>query len=64
MLENSGKMVNNRDIYCYAYCWVVNFERAYQPLSPGTKILLMPQFSYMPEQFLGKNEKEPKLDLF
>ena len=22
----------------------------------------MPQFSYMPHQFLGKNEKEPKFD--
>ena len=38
----------------------VNFERAYQFLPPGTKILVMPQFSYMPDQFLGKNEKEPK----
>ena len=38
---------------------VINFERAYQPLPPGTKILVMPQFSYMPDLFLGKNE-EPK----
>ena len=52
--ENVGRMGNNRDIYCYANWGVVNFERAYQPLPPGTKILVMPQFSYMPDQFLGK----------
>ena len=63
-LENLGKMGNNRDIYCYANWRVVNFERAYQPLPSGTKILVMPQFSYMPDQFLGKNEKEPKFDPF
>ena len=40
--ENLGKMGNNRDIYCYANWRVVNFERAYQPLPPGTKILVMP----------------------
>ena len=56
-------MGNNRDIYCYAN-GVVNFERAYQPLPPGTKILVIPQFSYRPDQFLGKNEKEPKFDPF
>ena len=60
--ENLGEMGNNRDIYCYAN-WGVNFERAYQPLLPGTKILLMPQFSNMPDQILGKNEKGPKFDL-
>ena len=43
---------------------VVNFERTYQPLPPGTKILVMPQFFYMPDQFLGENEKEPKFDPF
>ena len=42
---------------------VVDFERAYQPLAPGTKILVMPQFLYMPDQILGKNEKGPKFDL-
>ena len=42
---------------------VVNFERAYQPLPPGTKILVMPQFSYMQDQILRKNEKKPKFDL-
>ena len=52
--ENLGKMGNNRDIYCYANWGVVNFERTYQPLPLGTKILVMPQFSYMPDQFLGK----------
>ena len=41
-LENLGKMVNNRDIYCYANWRVVNFERAYQPLPSGTKIFVMP----------------------
>ena len=43
---------------------VVNFERAYQPLPPGTKILVIPHFSYMPDQFLGKNEKSQTLTLF
>ena len=60
--ENLGKMCNNRDIYCYANWRVVNFERAYQSLPPGTKILVVPQFLYMPDQLLGKNEKEPKFD--
>ena len=62
--ENLGKMGNNRDIYCYANWWEVNFERAYQPLPPGTKILVMPQFSYMLDQFLGKKWKEPNFDFF
>ena len=62
--ENLGKMGNNRDIYCYANWGAVNLERTYRPLPPGTKILVMPQFSYMPDQFLGKNEKEPKFDSF
>ena len=62
--EYLGKMGNNRDIYCYANWGMVNFERAYQPLPPGTKILVMPQFSYMPDQLLGKDEKEPKFDPF
>ena len=43
---------------------VAIFQRAYQPLPPGTKILLMPQFSYMPDQFLGKNLKSQNLTLF
>ena len=50
-------MGNNRDIYCYENRGVVNFETEYQPLPPGTKILVMLQFSYMPDQILGKNEK-------
>ena len=58
-LENLGKMGNNRDIYCYANWGVVNFERAYKPLPSGIKILVIPQFSYMSDQFLGKIEKEP-----
>ena len=53
--ENLRKMGNNRDIYCYANQGLVGFERAYQPLPPGTKIPVMPQFSYMQDQILGKN---------
>ena len=33
-------------------------------ISAPTKILVMPQFSYMPDHFLGKNEKQPKFDPF
>ena len=62
--EMLGKMGNNRDIYCYANWGMVNFERAYQPLPPGTKILVIPQFSYMPDQFLGKMKKSQNLTLF
>ena len=57
--EHLGKMGNNNNVN-----WgVANFERAYQPLHPGTEILVMPQFSYMPDQILGKNEKWPKFDI-
>ena len=52
--ESLGKMGNNRDIYYYTNRGVVNFEREYQPLPPGTKILVMPQFSNMSHQILGK----------
>ena len=62
-LENLRKMGNNREIYCYANWGVVNFERAYHPLPPGTKMLVMPQFSYMPDQFLGKMKKSQNLTL-
>ena len=62
--ENLGKMGNNRDIYYYANWGVAKFERAYQRLPLGTKILVMPQSSYMPDQFLGKNEKSQNLTLF
>ena len=62
--ENVGKMGNNRDIYCYANWGVVNLERAYQSLPPGTKIPVIPQFSYMPDQFLGKIKKSQNLTLF
>ena len=51
-------MSNNRDIYCYANRGLVNFEREYQPLPTGTKILVMSQFSYMPDQILGKKMKK------
>ena len=56
--ENIGKMGNNRDIYFYANLGVMNFEREYQPLSPGTKILVMSQFSYMSDQILGKKREK------
>ena len=56
--ENLGKMDINRDIYSYANLGVVNFEREYQPLPPGTKIRVIPQFSYMSDQILGKKEKK------
>ena len=49
--ENLGKMGNYRDIYCYANRGeVVVFEREYQSLPPGTKIFVMLQFYYMPNQ--------------
>ena len=48
----------NRDIHCDANRrGVVNFEREYWPLPPGIKILVVPQFSYMPDQMLGKKRK-------
>ena len=56
--ENLGKMGNNRNIYCYANREVVEFERKYQPLPSGTKILVMPQFSYKPDQILGEKMKK------
>ena len=62
--ENLGKMGNNRDIYCYANWGVVNFERACQSLPPDTKIPVMPQFSYMLDQILGKLKKSQNLTLF
>ena len=45
---------NNRDIYCYANRRMVDFEREYQSLPPGTKIFVMPQLSYKPDQILGE----------
>ena len=61
------KIGNNTDIYRYANIRVVNFEREYQLLTPGIRILVVPQFSYLPDQILGKNEKNsifrPKFDL-
>ena len=53
--ENLGKIGNNRDIHCYANWGVVKFKREYHSLRPGTKILVMPQLSCMPDQILGKN---------
>ena len=63
-LENLGKMGNNRDICCYANWEVVNLERAYQSLLTGTKIPVIPQFPYMPDQFLGKIRKSQNLTHF
>ena len=57
MVKKFREMANNKDIYSYANRRVVNFEREYQPLPSGTKILVMPQFSYMPDQILGKKGK-------
>ena len=45
-----GKMDNNRDICHYANRGMVIFEREYLPLPPGIKILVVAQFSYLPEQ--------------
>ena len=64
---NLGILDNNRYICCYANQGVMTFKREYQPLPFGTKILVMPQFSYMPDQILGKKLKNsiirPKFDL-
>ena len=62
--RNVGKfreIGQNRDIYCYANRRVVNFEREYQPRPPGTKILVMPQFSYMPNVDLSLGSFPPKI---
>ena len=59
--ENLGQMGNNRDICCYANRGVVNFEREYQSLAPNTKILVMPQFSYMQDQILGEKMKKKSI---
>ena len=62
-LENLGKMGNNRDIYCYAN-WEWRISKEHISPTPGTKILVMPHFSYMPYKFLGKNEKSQNFTLF
>ena len=60
------EMANKRDIHCYANWGMVNFEREYQRLPPGTKILVMPQLSFR-DQILGEKWKNsvsrPKFDL-
>ena len=65
--ENLGKMGNNSDIYCYANRRMVSFQREYQSLLSGTKILVIPRLSYMPDQILEKRCKnsilKPKFDL-
>ena len=63
-LENLGKWAITETSIAMQIGGVVNFEIAYQPLPPGTKILVTPQFSYMPDQFLGKMKKSQNLILF
>ena len=58
MVRKLGKMGNNKDIYLYTNREMVNFEREYQPLALGTKIFVMPHFSYMPDQISGKMKKK------
>ena len=47
--------------------WGGQFGKKISAPTPGTKILVMPQFSYMPDQILGKRWKNsifrPKFDL-
>ena len=62
--ENLRKMGKNRDIYSYANQGVVNFEREYYSLPPGTNILVMPQLSNMRDQILEKNEKKKNNSIF
>ena len=60
-VETVGKfreMGNNRDIYCYAIRGGGQFRKRILSLPPGTKILVMPQLSYMPDQILGKKLKK------
>ena len=48
------EMSNNRDIYCKANRgWSISKENI-SPYPLGTKILVMLQFSHMPDQILGK----------
>ena len=56
--ENLGKLGNGRDIYFYANRGVVNFEREHQSLRPGSKIIVMPQVSYMSDHIVGKKIKK------
>ena len=50
-----------RDIYCYANWEVVNFEREFQSLPPGTKILVMPELSYISDQIVEKLNFQAKI---
>ena len=59
-LENLRKMDSNKDIYCYANRGVVNFERAYQPLTLGCDASIF----LHARPIFRKNEKGPKFDLF
>ena len=64
------KFSSSRRICCYGNRGLVNLEREYQLLPPGTNILLIPQFFYMPDQILGKKKRKknsifrPKFDLY
>ena len=55
--ENVEKMGNNRYIYCYANWGVINFEREYQPLPPGIKILRCLNFPTCQTNFRKKMKK-------
>ena len=62
--EKLGKMGNNRTSIVIQIGGLKNFKEAYQPRSSGTKILVMPKFSYMLDQFLEKIKKSQNLTLF
>ena len=49
------EMGNNRDNYCHAN-WGVGgqFQKRTVTSTPGIKILVVPQFSYLPDQILRK----------
>ena len=65
MARKVREMGNNRGIYCFANWGVVNFERAYQPLPPGTKVLFSVASVFLHARpIFRKNEKEPKFDPF
>ena len=60
-LENLGKMGNNRESIVIQI-GDGEFRKSISAPTPGTKILVMPQFSYTPDQILEENEKGQKFD--
>ena len=54
--ENLGKM--GQSIVMQIGGWSILKENYIQPLLPGTKILVMLQFFYMPDQILGGKMKK------